>query len=61
MFAIFLTFRGGVHLPRRKVDLGGRGGGGPFYTGGGRGNLLRRKVDRGGGGGPFCIVKRDRG
>ena len=30
-FAIFLTFRGGgVHLPRRKVDLGG-----PLYTGGG--------------------------
>ena len=44
-FAIFLTFRGGVHLPRRKVDLGG-----PLYTGGGRGHLLRRKVDRGGGG-----------
>ena len=52
-FAIFLTFRGGgVHLPRRKVDLGD-----PLYTGGGRGHLLRRKVDRGG---PFCIVKRDR-
>ena len=45
-FAIFLTFRGGVHLPRRKVDLGG-----PLYTGGGRWG------GGGGGGGAFSTAK----
>ena len=60
MFAIFLTFRGGVHLPRRKVDLGG-GGGVHFTQVGGGGIYYGEKWTGGGGGGSILYSEKGPG